>query len=191
MRSIQSIPGYLLLVILTAGFSATASADQFEDSGFYFGGSYGLVTVDGQDFEDENSFPQLFAGIQILPFLGIEAAHYDFGEYGNALVEADLTAYSVAVTGRIPISQTLAIFARIGPMWSEADVRSGPFSGELDSEEVFVGAGASFEIAENLDLRITYDWVDQDLNADDIDEFGTGDFSSDLNLFAVGLKVEF
>ena len=47
MRSIQSIPGYLLFVILTAGFSATASADQFEDSGFYFGGSYGLVTVDG------------------------------------------------------------------------------------------------------------------------------------------------
>lgn len=191
MRSIHSIPAYVLLALTAVTFSVPATADQFEDGGFYFGGSYGLVTVDGEDFEDENSFPQLFAGIQILPFLGIEAAHYDFGEYGNSLVQADLSAYSVAVTGRIPVSQTLAIFARIGPMWSEADVRSGPFSGEVDSEEVFVGAGASFEIAENLDLRITYDWVDQDLNADDIDEFGTGDFSSDLNLFAVGLKVEF
>ncbi len=181
----------LLPVLAVATFSSSVVADQFEDSGFYFGGSYGLVTVDGEEFEDDNDYGQLFAGIQILPFLGIEAAHYDFGEYGNAFASADLTAYSVAVTGRLPVSETLAIFARLGPMWTEADITAGPFRGEADSEEVFFGAGASFEIAENLDLRLTYDWVDNDLNADDIEEIGTGDFDSDLNMFAIGLKVEF
>lgn len=179
------------LFVLAIGVQSVAHADQFSDSGFYIGGGYGLAKMDGGDFDDDVDFPTIFAGFQILPFLGIEAAYYDFGEYGNSLISAETEGYSLALTGRIPITSTLAIFAKIGPMWSDTDFDAGPFSESYDNEELLAGAGVSFEVTDNLDIRIAYDWVDLDLDADDLSGLGSGDFESELNLLTVGLQLEF
>jgi len=182
----------LILGVSALGFIPASSAqDQFDDSGFYVGGSYGFVSLEGDDFDDDDNVGQLFAGIQILPFLGVEAGYHDFGQYSNPVYQVDIESYSLALTGRIPVSNTLALFAKVGPMWSETELRAGPFSADNDTEEVMIGAGASFELASNLDLRLSYDWVDQDLGANDLEGVGNGSFNSDMNIFSVGLKLEF
>lgn len=188
-RSTQFTLLFLLSLLLAP--AALAQANQFEDQGFYLGGGYGLVTSDGDGFDEEDGAPHFFAGYQILPFLGIEGGYYDFGEYGNSLISADIESYTLALTGRIPVTNTFALFARVGPVWTETELTSGPFSTTEDSEEILVGVGMSFEISRNIDLRLAYDWVDADLDAGDLGDVGTGDFDADLNMLSAGIKFEF
>jgi opacity protein-like surface antigen len=182
-------------IFLLAGImflSGTVNAqDQFDDSGFYLGAGYGLISLEGEDFDDDDNAPHLFAGYQILPFLGVEASYHDFGEYGNGLYSAEIESYSLALTGRLPLSNSLAVFARVGPMWSETEFRAGAFSADQNSEEVLLGAGLGFEVADNIDLRLSYDWVDQDLDASELEGVGNGDFNADLNILSAGIKFEF
>lgn len=192
----MSVQLRIILTILSAptlmiAASASLAQDQFDDSGFYVGGSYGLVSLEGDNFDDDDNAPKLFAGFQILPFLGIEAAYHDFGEYENPAFQAEIESYSLSVVGRLPLSNSFAVFGRLGPMWSETELRSGPFVADSDTEEVLLGAGMEFELADNVDLRLSYDWVDQDLDASDLEGVGTGDFNSDLNILSAGIKFEF
>jgi len=188
-RTTQYTLVFLLSLFLAP--AVLAQANQFEDQGFYLGGGYGLVTADGDGFDEEDSAPHFFAGYQILPFLGIEGGYYDFGEYGNSAFSADIESYTLALTGRLPVTNTLALFARVGPVWTETDISAGPFSDSQDSEEILVGVGMSFEISRNIDLRLAYDWVDADLEASDLGDVGTGDFDADLNMLSAGIKFEF
>lgn len=180
-----------LATVLVLPAAPSVDASQFEDNGLYLGGSYGLVRVEDSDFEDENTFPRFFGGFQILPFLGIEAAYYDFGEYGGEFANAETTATSLAVTGRLPLTPTFALFADIGPLWWETDVNAGSFRDSFDGSDVRFAAGASFEVAENVDVRATYAWVDVDLSAEDLSTADPRDFDSDLNMLSVGVKLQF
>lgn len=56
---------------------------------------------------------------------------------------------------------------------------------------VTVGAGISFELSPNLDLRAEYDWIDVGLDGDDIDSTTPGDFDSELRTISLGLKLQF
>jgi opacity protein-like surface antigen len=190
----DSLPATLIISLFTAlvFVSGTATAqDQFDDSGFYVGAGYGLISLEGDDFDEDDNAPHIFAGYQILPFLGIEAAYHNFGEYGNGLYSAEIESYSLALTGRLPLSRSLALFARVGPMWSETELRAGAFTADQDSEEILLGAGMEFEVADNIDLRLAYDWVDQDLDASELEGVGNGDFNADLNMLSAGIKFEF
>ena len=189
----DSLPATLIISLFTAlvFVSGTATAqDQFDDSGFYVGAGYGLISLEGDDFDEDDNAPHIFAGYQILPFLGIEAAYHNFGEYGNGLYSAEIESYSLALTGRLPLSRSLALFARVGPMWSETELRAGAFTADQD-EEILLGAGMEFEVADNIDLRLAYDWVDQDLDASELEGVGNGDFNADLNMLSAGIKFEF
>ena len=190
-RQLQLNLSFSLLAGLMLVPGLATAQDQFDDSGFYAGGGYGLISLQGDDFDEDDNAPHLFAGYQILPFLGVEAAYHDFGEYGNGLYSAEIESYSLALTGRLPVSNSLALFARVGPMWSETELRAGAFSADQDSEEILLGAGMEFEVADHIDLRLSYDWVDQDLDASELEGVGSGDFNADLNILSAGIKFEF
>ncbi len=183
--------GRIVLLATSFNLASQATADQFNDNGLYFGGAYGIARVDGGDFDDDNSVPQLIAGWQILPFLGIEGAYYDFGEYSGDFVDADAEGYSVALAGRLPLTSSLALFAKVGPLWWETDVDVGPFSDSFDGEELLFAAGVSMEVTENLDLRLSYDRVDWDLDADDFGDVSANEFDADFDMISLGLKLEF
>lgn len=168
-----------------------ARADQSEDHGLYLGAAYGMVRVEDSDFDDDNDFGQLFAGFQFLPFLGIEATYYDFGEYGNAFANADTEATSLAVTGRLPLTGVVAVYAAFGPVWWETDVNVGPFSGNYHGKDLRFGTGISFELSPNLDLRAQYDWIDVDLDDSDLTSTSPGDFDSEMHTVSLGFKLQF
>lgn len=171
--------------------SDLALADQAEDHGLYLGAAWGMARVEDSDFDDDNDYGQVFVGYQILPFLGVEGAYYDFGRYGNAFASTDTEATSLAITGRLPISEMVALYANFGPVWWETDVNYGSFRGSADGEDLKFGAGISLEISPNLDLHASYDWIDVDLDSDDFDTTSPGDFDSDLRTVSIGLKFQF
>lgn len=181
----------LVAIALLPASLSIAQADQYDDTGFYVGGSYGLVRVDDSDFDDDNDFPQLFAGYQLFPFLGIEAAYMDFGRYGSSFANAETEGWNLALTGRLPITQNVALFAKAGPFWSDTTVKVAGIRRSYDSEDFLFGAGLSFQVAENWDLRLAYDWLDTDYDASDIGNFDPDDFNSDFQMVTVGLKYEF
>jgi len=146
--------GLLGLAILTALASTGAAA--YDDTGWYFGGSYGrtAATIDDEriissmaergfvvdsieDFDRDNGF-KAFVGYQFSPYFALEGGYVDLGEYGYALTttpagtmtgDIELRGVNLDLVGRMPITERLSLLARIGAIYAEADTR-------------FVGTGA-------------------------------------------------
>lgn len=176
--------------VLAVASSATL-ADQREDSGLYIGGAYGAYSVDDSDFNDDDTAPQIFAGVQFNPYVGVEAAYLDFGSSGNELLESETEGYSLALTGRLPLTQSVAVYGKIGQFWWDSELRSTGFQEAFDGQEPTWGGGLSFQVAPNLDFRLAYDRLDVDLEREEIGPIANGDFDSKVDLLSAGLKLEF
>ena len=174
---------------LTAGTYSTALLAN--ETGPYVGGALGLVSVDDSEFDDDNNASQLFAGWQINPYFGIEGGYTDFGRSGGDLARSEIDGYSLAATGRLPLTDSFALTAKAGRFWWDSDVRVGPFSDNFSGNELTYGVGAQFSITESLDLRIGYDRLDVDLERDEIGPIASGDFDSTIDLLSAGLKFTF
>ncbi|OFE12584.1 hypothetical protein PHACT_05075 [Pseudohongiella acticola] len=174
---------------LTAGSYSTSLLAN--ETGPYVGGALGLVSVDDSEFDDDNNAAQLFAGWQLNPYFGIEGGYTDFGEAGGDLAESEIDGYSLAATGRLPLTDSFALIAKAGRFWWDSDVRVGPFSESFSGSELTYGVGAQFSITESLDLRVAYDRLDVDLGEDEIGPIAGGDFDSKVDVLSAGLKFTF
>ena len=70
-----------------ASFGAHAQSNQIEakDSGFYVGGNYGYLRVEGEDdFDDDKDVWQGLVGYKFNEWIAIEGGYIDFGDYGNS-----------------------------------------------------------------------------------------------------------
>ena len=75
-----------------ASFGAHAQSNQIEakDSGFYVGGNYGYLRVEGEDdFDDDKDVWQGLVGYKFNEWIAIEGGYIDFGDYGNDLAGAE------------------------------------------------------------------------------------------------------
>ncbi|MEX0738675.1 MAG: outer membrane beta-barrel protein [Pseudohongiella sp.] len=183
----------LQTICVIAGLSAGVYSTSMlaNETGLYVGGAYGLVSVDDSEFDDDNTAPQLFAGWQINPYIGIEGGYTDFGRSGGDLASSDIDGYSVAATGRLPLTDSFSLFAKAGRFWWGSDVRVGSFSDSFSGNELTYGAGMQFGITESLDLRVAYDRLDVDLERDEIGPIASGDFDSRVDVLSAGLKFTF
>ncbi len=190
----RSIVNRLILVAGTTALvfsSSAALADQRDDRGLYLGGAYGVFSVDDSDFNDDDTAPQAFAGLQFNPYVGVEAAYLDFGTSGGDLLESETEGYSLALTARLPLTESMAVYGKMGQFWWDSELRSGSFRDSFDGDELTWGGGLSFQIAPSLDFRLAYDRLDVDLQRDEIGPVGSGDFASTVDLVSAGLKLEF
>ena len=180
-----------LAAIASLGFTPAVYADQYQDTGFYAGGALGFVKFDSGRFDDDNSFPQIFAGYQFTPYFGVEGAWQDWGEFENNAFNSEIDSYSLSLTGRLPLSTRFALIANFGALWYETDIRAQGAFDKIDNEELTFGVGGSYEISDNLDFRLAYDRVDLDLDFTNLGDAVTGDFDSDIESITLGLKYEF
>ncbi|HDZ07693.1 outer membrane beta-barrel protein [Pseudohongiella sp.] len=174
---------------LTAGTYSTALLAN--ETGPYVGGSLGLVSVDDSEFDDDNNASRLFAGWQINPYFGIEGGYTDFGEFGGDLARSDIDGYSLAATGRLPLTDSFALIAKAGRFWWDSDVRVGSFSDRFSGNELTYGVGAQFSITESLALQVAYDRLDVDLDRNEIGPIAGADFDSRVDVLSAGLKFTF
>ena len=185
-----------LTVSLLGANSATAQVTdntlQAKD-GFYVGGNYGYLKVDGQDdFDDDNDMWQGLVGYRFNRYLAVEGSMIDFGDYGSDVSNADTDGYTAAVKGMLPLSENFAVFVKGGQLWWESDYNVSGLTGSVDDESLFIGAGINYAISQNLSINAEYTIYDTELNAQELsDNLGDRDFETDLKQASVGIEYRF
>jgi hypothetical protein len=180
--------GVALAVVLLLGFAGDARAQ-----GFYLGGAYSWATldideVDANLLDDNANAYKLFAGYEFPKFIGLEATYLDFGSYDvgdfesdEVLASADLSAWTAALTGRIPLGKLFTIYAKVGYFFWDAEVQAaediGDLVGSTDSgEDLFYGAGLRLNFGKFSVLG-------------EYETFDGEDFKNDL--FSLGVRFTF
>ena len=160
------------------------------DAGPYIGANYGMFKSRGDDFEDENDLFEFLAGYRFNGFFGLEANYTNFGEFGGDLASAEVDGWGVAAVGHIPLSQSFALYAKAGQFFSTVDVEVAGFQDDFDDDQIFYGIGASFAVAEPVDLIVEYNRYK--VEVDDSDwpvELDSSD--TDIDTIKVGVRLTF
>jgi len=175
-------------------FSAAAQAENTmtNDHGFYVGGNYGYVKIDGQDsFDDHNDVKEGVLGYRLNPYLAVEGSYIDFGDYGNSLASASTDGYTAALKAILPLGDRLELFAKGGQLWYRTDYKTAVGNNSNDDKGVFAGAGVGFKVTENFLLNAQYTWYDTKMDAKDIEQNGTGKTNTDFKQATVGAEYRF
>lgn len=189
-----------LLTTLTAttflAASGFATADDHTDVdhyGIYVGAGYGLLNVDSdEDFDDDDNASNVFIGGQINQALSIEAGYIDFGRFGNQAFNSEIDGYTLALKAGLPINDHITLYIKGGQLWWDADISALEGSNNVDGNEFFYGAGASFAISQSWDLRIEYTRFDLDFERDEIGILSNVEsFDTDLDYASVNIQYTF
>ncbi|MDO8273712.1 MAG: outer membrane beta-barrel protein [Gammaproteobacteria bacterium] len=177
-------------------FVNTAEADQNSDSGIYVSGGVGQNWIQSGLPEESTTVLKAAVGWQFSPYVGVELSYNDLGKFPGptrTYTDFDLTGVSAAVTGHLPLSENIALFAKAGQIWWSADSsffffnRSGGMNrtGTLSFSEsdALMGLGASYELSEQLELELEYNYYKFDFP-------GSSNFNNRNSAMVLSLKWE-
>jgi hypothetical protein len=158
------------------GLIASTSAFADQTPGFFLGAGIGQATVkvDDVDFNDSDTAFKVFGGYNFSKNFGAEVTYFDGGKPSEdydvgigtpVTVEVAFTGVNLSLVGRVPVSDTFAVFAKAGYAAYDAKVTgsSGGFSdSQSDSEnDLSYGAGAIVSFGQ-FDVRGEYEAIDID-----------------------------
>jgi hypothetical protein len=125
----------LMAITLSAALVSTSA-----EAGLYVGIMGGSATTDVQ-----HSSTKGFAGIQIIPNLGIEGAYTDFGGYRGA----NANSMSLSVVGTLPLGDTWDLFG----IWGTTQNRTNN-AGTNSRKDMLTGVGLAYNASKNLAIRL-------------------------------------
>ena len=167
-------------LLLAAFFASTATAQ----SNAYVFGAIGNTNTDValgvlNRVDDDNSSYKLGAGYAITPNVSLEFAYQDFDRHNGqtdcppdfaclvipVAARADLTAFSLAVLGSVPLSDRFSAYGKLGVFsW---DVEFEGFSSPFDDsgEDLLYGVGLKWSIDDSWKVFAEYERVELDLDS--------------------------
>ena len=164
-----------------------------DESGFYVGGNYGYLRVEGEDdFDDDKDVWQGLLGYKFNEWVAVEGSFIDFGDYGNDIAGGDTDGYTAAIKGILPVTDRFSLYAKVGQLWSETEYNLSGISSDYDDESLFVGAGLSYAITKNFLVNAEYTVYDAELDADEaVDDIDDTNFETDLKQASIGVEYRF
>ncbi len=139
------------------------------------------------------------AGYKFNPYLAIEGGYIDLGQAdytanfagGTAKATEKAGGFDLAVLGMYPITDSLSVFAKGGVIAAKVDTKlssaalpAAHVSDSMTEIRPLAGAGLTYSIMKNIDLRFDYDHV-----------FGIGNSSKagkmDDNILSAGISYNF
>ena len=126
------------IVMATLIIATFATSSAF--AGLYVGAEGGYATTDTQ-----HTSTKVFAGLQIIPNVGLEAAYSDFGAYRGSTA----TAISFAVVGTLPLGDTWDLFAEWGTTHNQTS-----YMGTAGNTDILTGFGLAYNASKNVSLRL-------------------------------------
>ncbi|MFT2090574.1 porin family protein [Paraglaciecola sp. 2405UD69-4] len=182
----------LTAIAFAASFNLHAQSNSSEDlngSGFYVGGNYGYLRVEGDDdFDDDKDVYEGIIGYRFNQYIALEGSYIDFGNYGTEFARADVDGYTAAIKGSLPITNRVALFVKAGQLWSETDYNALDLTREVDDTSVFLGGGVTVNLSPNFALNATYSVYDTSLEFDDVDD---ENFDTDFKQASIGVEYRF
>ena len=188
MATQKRIAAILLSLGLLAGGTAFGA-----DNGYYIGGSWGQARP---DFNTSNSVANMGAsidtsdvawkawgGYQFNKFIGVEVIYINLGSYavsnGNTIEPA---GWGIALVGTAPITDTFALFAKIG----EYRIRQkmNPASVDDNTWSPSFGLGMKYNFNPNFFGRLEYERI-QSIGSD------TSTIDNNSNVYTLGLGYKF
>lgn len=182
MRIVKS--GFLVgAIALTAGLVSSQPATA---QGFYVGGAFSHAAVNETVLDDTRNAYKFFLGYEFPKFIGFEAAWVNFGEFddvitsqgGSTRVGYDARTATTAITGRIPITELVTIYAKTGYMFWSTDISlTGSVidptfeEGKDNGSDWFYGGGLRFNFGK---FSVLGEWERYALNNVDIDVISVG-----------------
>ena len=123
----------------------------------YLGANYGFYKARGGAFDDENNLPEAVIGINLSRYFAIEASAVDFGRIGGRLIEAEADGWTGSAALRLPLTDTLGLYARGGVLFWDATIRrAGNLDEAVNDRDIFYGAGFDFRISRMLMFIVEY-----------------------------------
>lgn len=173
-----------------AQYSHSESPDREKPAAFYLGANYGGFKSRGDEFDDDNDLVEGVVGAFISPYFGIEGSYTYFGEFGGDIASTEIDGYGLAAIGRLPITDTLALYIKGGYFMWDADVEVGELDGDVDGEEPFYGVGLDFQVSDHLNVALEYDRYKFDLSDSSLPDT-IDDYETDIDTVKIGAKYVF
>jgi OOP family OmpA-OmpF porin len=214
-----------IVVILGLAAGINAGMAQAADTGFYGYLSAGQSKSDRKaegdqalagagataftsSFDDTDTGYKLQAGYQINKNLAVEGGYADLGKFNyssnitapiatSGVITLKVDGWNIGVVGRLPFSDTVTGFAKLGAFAYTADyacTRTGPVcvtpTRTASGTSTNYGVGADFTFAGNWFARAEYEVytrVGDPMSADG----STGTSRADVNMASVGIGYKF
>lgn len=169
----------------------------------------GVVLAGESSLDDSDTTWSIFGGYKVNQYFAVEAGYLDLGavEYRakanvlfpgfgtttlNSGIDVEVTGFTVAAIGSLPLGEMFDIHARLGLLFSETEVtvsisdRFGRFS-DSDSAsdtDVFYGAGVTWHMGDSWALNLDYLLYKDVGNEDETGE-------TDMDSVTLGLAYNF
>lgn len=152
----------------------------------YLGGSIGQSSADGfckslQNCETGDKSWKLFAGIRLNDNIVLEGGYVNFGNQtgqnsGNDISQK-ASAFTTAAVAGFPMNEQIELFGKAGiARWSQEYMEAGVKS-DSSGTDVLVGAGANYDLGENMGIRAEWERfkdVGNATNKGDVDLLSVG-----------------
>lgn len=211
MKRIHSLAALSLAALCVAGTAGaqTSASRLAPDTGPYIGLGAGLTkfslkkndfTATGatsRAFDEKDKGFKIFGGYRLLRNLAVEAQYARLGEaevrysgagFAPGREKYEVSGFSVAAVGLLPVSDEFTLFAKAGPSFTRAEntfSRTGLGTNTKSSRAGgLFGLGASYKLSENFSLRAEFE------NFSRVGEASKAGRSS-VNLLSIGAAYNF
>ncbi len=163
----QSLIGAILLAISSNMTLASAGSEVIPSN--YTGLSIGSVNTglacDGLAECKENSTTwKIYSGVKFSDQIMLEGAYINFGEQQGSSsgtdtnFQANLKGYTTAAVAYYPVNDDIHLFGKAGMFWWESEVKNtAGNSATFKDNNLFFGAGATYQLGDNLALRAEWE----------------------------------
>lgn len=122
-----------------------------DDQGIYLGAGVTHVEIDEHELGDSDNSYKAYAGYRFNPYLAIEGAVVDLGEFEGAGERFDGQSVQAAVHLGVPVGDRIRLFASGGVHAWDAE---GDTAGDDNDMDLTYGAGIEFDLFRNVGLRV-------------------------------------
>ena len=167
----------LISLLAVAGFLASGAAFAQTDNRPWRGDFWGYAginageskfrtecnrTITQFECDRKDTGWKAYVGGQFNPIVGMELGYTDFGRIRAGAGEVEAYAIPVSVTVGTPIGERFRVFGKAGGVYSRTDVRvsildADERSGRDNGFGWTYGAGATFAVTRNIDIRADWD----------------------------------
>jgi OOP family OmpA-OmpF porin len=158
-------------------------------AGPYVGASYLSNSAEFDDavgdfsFDSDESGWKIFAGWNIIRFVGIEASYRDLGTHsateGDDFINADINAFDIGARGILPLGKRFELFGKVGYAKINEDgvydINDVPDTFDSSSWELMYGVGLGVKVWK---VTIRAEWEEYDVE-------------NSLNSFSLGAAFNF
>lgn len=155
----------------------------------YIGGSYGYLSTESDDFEDDDDAYSVFGGIRFHRFFAAELGYTKFADVDETVFSSETQGLTLSALGYFVETDVIDVYGKLGVLRWDSSVEVVGFDEEYDGVEGFYGLGADLTLNEYLTLRAEYSRFKVEIEEDEVGVFEGQDF--DLNYASVGIIFNF